>query len=226
LLPNAVKYSLQHPTGIRISYSQEAEDLILDRFFEEKQNGFFVDIGAHHPIRFSNTYNFYLKGWRGINVDATPGSMNPFKKIRPEDINIEVGVSNIVGELTYHMFYESALNTFSQERVKYLLEKTPYKLEKKISVKTKTLANILDEYVPAKKQIDFLTIDVEGLDFEILKTNNWDKYKPTIILVEDLDGSIEKIVQSELYNYLKSYNYSAISRSYNTLFFKLNELKK
>jgi hypothetical protein len=124
------------------------------------------------------------------------------------------------------MFYESALNTFSQERVKYLLEKTPYKLEKKISVKTKTLANILDEYVPAKKQIDFLTIDVEGLDFEILKTNNWDKYKPTIILVEDLDGSIEKIVQSELYNYLKSYNYSAISRSYNTLFFKLNELKK
>ena len=77
-LPNAVKNELsKKPEWANISYSQEGEDLILERFFEGKEIGFFVDIGAHHPMRFSNTYIFYLKGWRGINVDATPGSMIP-----------------------------------------------------------------------------------------------------------------------------------------------------
>ena len=72
-----------------ICYSQNGEDLILNRFLENKKNGFYIDIGAHHPIRFSNTYLFYKKGWRGINIDAMPGSMDLFNKIRSRDINIE-----------------------------------------------------------------------------------------------------------------------------------------
>ena len=222
-LPNSVKNEIRkNEWGARLSYSQEAEDLILDRYFENKLNGFFVDIGAHHPIRFSNTYHFYLKGWRGINVDATPGSIGAFMKTRPDDINIEIGVSSQPGEMNYYVFEEPALNTFSEERVKYLLDNTQYKLQKKVVVKTQTLANILDNYLPKNKQIDFLTIDVEGVDFEILQTNNWDKYKPQYILVEDLDGDIEKALKSKLYDYLKLLNYSIVSRSHNTLFFKLN----
>ncbi len=71
------------------SYSQEGEDMILARLFENQQNGFYIDVGAHHPQRFSNTYFFYKKGWRGINVDAMLGSMKLFNKIRSRDINIE-----------------------------------------------------------------------------------------------------------------------------------------
>ncbi|MFA7355121.1 MAG: SAM-dependent methyltransferase, partial [Sulfurimonadaceae bacterium] len=71
------------------SYSQEGEDMILRRLFEQQPNGFYVDVGAHHPKRFSNTYFFYKKGWRGINIDAMPNSMELFNKIRPRDINIE-----------------------------------------------------------------------------------------------------------------------------------------
>jgi len=78
----------------RISYSQEGEDLILERFFEGMNTGFYVDVGAFHPKRFSNTYIFYKKGWHGINIDARPGSMKLFNFVRPRDINLEIPISN------------------------------------------------------------------------------------------------------------------------------------
>ncbi|MFM6346540.1 MAG: hypothetical protein ACKPFK_15520, partial [Dolichospermum sp.] len=89
-----------------ISYSQEGEDLILARFFEKEKNGFYVDIGAHHPQRFSNTYYFYLKGWSGINIDAMPGSMKIFDDLRPLDINLEIPISDKSEILTYYEFDE------------------------------------------------------------------------------------------------------------------------
>ena len=77
-------------------FSQNGEDLILNRLLENKSNGFFVDVGAHHPVRFSNTYLSYLNGWNGINIDAMPNSMMIFDKIRPRDINIEVGLKTVI----------------------------------------------------------------------------------------------------------------------------------
>lgn len=79
------------------SYSQEGEDMILHRIFERQCKGFYVDIGAHHPFRFSNTYLFYKRGWSGINIDAMPGSMNIFNKFRNRDINLEYGIGNVIG---------------------------------------------------------------------------------------------------------------------------------
>ena len=221
-LPNAVKNELsKKPKWANISYSQEGEDLILERFFEGKEIGFFVDIGAHHPMRFSNTYIFYLKGWRGINVDATPGSMIPFEEKRPDDINLEIGVTKEIGELEYYIFDEPALNTFNKERADYLVKETNFKLKQEKKIKTQPLSKILNEYLPINKKIDFLTIDVEGLDLEILQSNDWEKYKPEIILCEDLNGSLENIESSKLYQLLHSHNYTLVARSYNTMFFKL-----
>ena len=97
------------------SWSQEGEDLILARLFENNAKGFYVDVGAHHPKRFSNTYLFYKKGWTGINIDAMPGSMKSFNKLRKRDINIEKPVSDKKQILTYYAFNESALNGFSKE---------------------------------------------------------------------------------------------------------------
>lgn len=86
--------------------------MILRRIFENVENGFYVDVGAHHPKRFSNTFYFYKKGWSGINIDAMPGSMSLFNKIRPRDINIEAAVSNEKEEVIFYIFNEVALNTF------------------------------------------------------------------------------------------------------------------
>ena len=90
-------------TWINLSYSQECEDLVLKRIFENKI-GFYVVVGAHHPKLFSNTYLFYKKGWKGINIDALPESMKLFNKMRPRDINIEIGVIEVEDELNYYVF--------------------------------------------------------------------------------------------------------------------------
>ncbi|MFM5955986.1 MAG: FkbM family methyltransferase, partial [Dolichospermum sp.] len=97
-----------------------------------------MDIGAHHPQRFSNTYYFYLKGWSGINIDAMPGSMKIFDDLRPLDINLEIPISDKSEILTYYEFDEPALNSFSlplsQERIKT----SNYKIIAETQLKTQT----------------------------------------------------------------------------------------
>lgn len=204
-----------------ISFSQEGEDMILSKLFEEKEKGFFIDIGAHHPIRFSNTYKLYLNGWRGINIDAMPNSMNLFKKYRKEDINLEIPISKVSKTMPFYTYNEPALNTFSEELAKERGEaKQIYNLE------TKTLSEVLDQYMPKNIQkIDFMSIDVEGLDFEVLESNDWAKYKPTVILIESLSTAknISDSLNSEVAHYLYAKNYSLYSKSDKTLFFMLNE---
>lgn len=206
-----------------LSYSQEGEDLVLMRFMEGKKNGFYVDIGAHHPFRFSNTYLFYKQGWRGINIDAMPGSMDSFKTHRPNDINLEIPVSDKRQFLTYYSFNEPALNTFSKEEAKKKDGLRNYKIIKTIDLETLPLSHILDEHLPKEIEIDFLTIDVEGLDFAVLKSNNWEKYKPKYILIESLRNSMDDLGENEIYNFLKINEYTLFAKTFNTMFFKLNK---
>ena len=98
-----------------ISYSQEGEDRILCRFFEDKKDpGFYVDVGAHHPYRFSNTQLFYDMGWRGINIDPNPEAIRLFSQCRQGDINLNVGIGKQRNLRQYFAFEESAYNTFDQ----------------------------------------------------------------------------------------------------------------
>src|SRR3989304_3055726 len=99
----------------RVSFAQEGEDLLLVSLFEGQASGFYVDVGAHHPRRYSNTLALYSKGWNGINIDAMPGSMRPFQEARPRDINLELAISDERRVLTYYEFNEPALNGFDPE---------------------------------------------------------------------------------------------------------------
>jgi FkbM family methyltransferase len=205
-----------------LSYSQEGEDLILKRIFEGQKTGFFVDVGAHHPKRFSNTYLFYKTGWRGINIDAMPGSMDRFKEVRPEDTNLEIAISDKEEKLIFHIFNESALNTFDSLHAEKFSLNTNYKVIEKKELRTFPLGEILKKYNPEGKQIDFMSIDVEGLDLNVLKSNNWIKFKPLIILVELLEmKSINEIKKSEIYLFLISKDYVFFAKTLNTCFFKI-----
>jgi len=201
------------------SYSQEGEDMILRRIFEKQKTGFYIDVGAHHPKRFSNTYYFYKKKWRGVNIDAMPGSMKLFQKIRPRDINLEIAISDKAQELTYFLFNEPALNTFSKPLSEKRDGKGEYKACKKIKIKTFTLEKVLNDYLLENVEIDFLSIDVEGLDFQVLKSNNWYKYKPKIILIEDLDFSFNNLKNSNIYKFLTDKDYQLLTKTLNTLIF-------
>ena len=205
-----------------ISFAQEGEDLILSRIFNLKKNGFYVDVGAHHPQRFSNTYLFYLQGWRGINIDAMPGSMEMFRELRPEDVNIEAGISNASEELTYYIFNESALNTFSDLVAAAKDGLRDYKIIDRVRVKTHKLSDVLDEYVPEGQEIDFLSIDVEGLDYQVLLSNNWVKYKPRVVVVEELSLPLEELTQrSNTYYFLKEKGYVLFAKTFNSFFYRL-----
>jgi FkbM family methyltransferase len=202
------------------SYSQEGEDLILKRLFESKPNGFYVDVGAHHPKRFSNTYIFYLRGWHGINIDAMPGSMKAFDKYRPRDINLEVAVSDRAQTLTYHIFDEPALNGFSAS-LSESRDDTKYHLLRKVPVKTFPLSEILEQHVPSGQQIDFMSIDVEGLDLDVLKSNNWSVFVPRFIVIEILDASLRGLMESPVVQYLDDKGYSMYSKLAQSVVFKL-----
>jgi len=204
------------------SYSQYGEDLIIKPFLN-KDNGFYIDIGAHHPFLYSNTYFFYKKNWRGINIDAMPGSMKLFNKFRPKDINLEKAISFSKEKKKYFIFNEPALNTFSEEVAKERNGKKNYKIVKIVEIETATLKEILDTYLPLNTEIDFMNIDVEGYDFEVLKSNDWDKYKPKIILIEIGNNNLEEILNNPIVLYLKEKGYILFAKTFITAFFKLKE---
>ncbi len=203
------------------AFSQYGEDIVIRKLFSNKRNGFYVDIGAHHPRMLSNTYMFYKRGWRGINVDAQPGSMAPFHDLRPEDTNLELGVAATEGELAYYSFNDPVINTFSKDLAdEYVNSNRNYKLEKVIPVKTMPLATLLDKYLAAGAQIDFLNVDCEGLDFEVLKSNDWSRYRPRLVIVEALEDDLPNIEQSEIYQLMKSIDYEIVALCYKSYFYK------
>lgn len=168
--------------GAAISFSQSDEDMILRHFFMSNRKDFFVDIGAHHPVRFSNTFHFYLSGWRGINIDPLPGSMAIFNKMFPKDINLEIALGRF-GEAVYHIFEEGCYNTFDTEVAKHLVENNVSPLVSKRTLKKHRLDEIFEKHL-SSNVVHLLSIDAEGVDVEILETNNWSKFRTKYLCAE------------------------------------------
>jgi FkbM family methyltransferase len=201
------------------SYSQEGEDMVLRRIFEGQTCGFFVDVGAHHPRRFSNTYFYYRLGWSGINIDAMPGSMRLFERIRPRDINLECAVGKSDGEVKYFVFNDSALNTFD-ESLSLERARKPYHIVQELKISMKSLASILTKNLPHGQRIDFLSVDVEGMDLEVLQSNDWENYRPRYVLVECLHLDLTQFAQDAVCIFLSKMGYHPIAKTVNTALFQ------
>jgi len=206
-------------------FGQFGEDAVLQEIFaarawQETQKGFYIDVGAYAPKQYSNTYYFYTQGWRGINIDASPGSMRIFDKVRKGDINIEAAVSDQEKDvILYSWGTPTVCNTLSKEhaaRFSKIFEKEP----EEIKVRTKTLAKILDANVPTSERIDFLTVDVENHNLEVLASNNWEKYKPIIVVVEVDEDDIDKILKSRIVAFMKAHDYKLCAWVGPSIFFK------
>ena len=165
------------------SYSQCGEDLIVERVFKNLgiAKPFYIDIGANDPVIYSNTYLFYKNGAKGIAVEPNPALCEKFKLKRPKDIVLETGMGPKEGIMTYFMFESAALNTFSGKEA-LGTEKKGHKIVKKVETRISTWKEMLQENDVTK--IDFLSLDVEGLDLEILKSIDWSGVRPKIICVE------------------------------------------
>ena len=216
-----VKNFIRPPCRAAHSYSQEGEDRILARIFEQKARGFYVDVGAHHPIFLSNTYLFYERGWRGINLDAAPGSMAAFKLQRPDDINLEMAIGEKPGSLMFHIFNDPALSTFNARVAKERDGVGTWRVVEIKPIEVRTLAQVLEEYLPAGKSIDYLSVDVEGLDLPVLRSNDWNRFRPEYILAEDFScDNIEDCLKTPMGAYLKSIGYVLYGRTAHTEFYK------
>lgn len=204
---------------VRESFSQEGEDLLLRRIFENKKYGFYIDIGAHHPQRFSNTYIFYQKGWRGINIEPNPEMHELFLKIRRKDINIRTGVSEKPDQLKYYMFHEAALNTFDG-RLAHEYQNNAYKIKEEIIVGVCRLDDLLSSVMAPGINIDFMSIDAEGYDLSVLKSNNWELFRPKILLIEILGCTLANVHMTEEHIFIESQDYELVSKTVNTFFYR------
>jgi FkbM family methyltransferase len=209
------------------SYSQEGEDVLIERIMWNVPNeGFYIDIGAHHPIKFSNTYMFYKKGWRGINLDAMPGSMKEFNKLRPRDINLEIPISDKKEKLTYYIFNYPELNSFVKDNVDEWNGRGDIKVVEEISLTTMTIIEVLQKYANGIQKIDLLSIDIEGMDIRVLKTIDFNCYDIKMILIEEGHKNIEKTIQGETYIFLKSKGYELTSKLWHTSLYIKSETDK
>jgi FkbM family methyltransferase len=211
-------YRFSDPHAIK-SYSQEGEDMILRRIFEGQEKGFYVDVGAHHPRRFSNTYYFYKLGWAGVNLEPNPDALIAFKTDRPRDTNLQVGISDVKSVLKYYSFDEPALNTFDESVVKSRLADTSYKVIQIADVAVERLDTVLKEYLPRDQAIDFLTVDVEGLDLAVLRSNDWHLFRPKYVLAEALNMTLEEAIKGDLVLFMRAQGYALFARTYNTIIF-------
>lgn len=200
------------------SFSQEGEDRVLDRYFGYREPGFYVDVGAHHPHRFSNTHLFYKRGWRGINIDAMPDSMGLFRRLRRRDINLEMGVGEVSGTAKFFVFNEPALNTFDEMTAK-AHTRPEWHVVRTVDVRIEPLSMILKRHLPAGVNIDFLSIDVEGRDLNVLKSNDWSLFRPEVILVESLGKDLSGLQTDETVLFLKKMGYLPYAKTVNTFFF-------
>ncbi len=207
-----------------LSYSQEGEDMLLRNLMNYPQNGFYVDIGAHHPRRLSNTYHFYQKGWKGILIDADPNIIEALRSDRSRDIVVSSGVGR-EGSLKFYMYDEPAVNTFDKKIVEQRIKDGfPHTVVETRSVKLQSLERILDKHLKKGQKIDFMDIDVEGHDFEVVKSNNWAKYRPQFLLVESIGASFGDIQNEDMIKFLLRQGYDVVAKLRNTVILK--DIKK
>ncbi|MDR2469681.1 MAG: FkbM family methyltransferase [Tannerella sp.] len=205
------------------TYSEDGEDGVLRAFYEDRPayRGFYVDIGAYHPVHLSNTHWFYERGWRGINIDATPGSMNAFRRVRRRDVNIETGVSDSYGELEFLFYGEtSTLNRLGAETS---APPTNEGEGRKIKIQTQPVNDLLRTHLPAGQHIDFITMDVEGCELKILQSMDFGNYAPDFFLVEELDYVNRDFMSyhaSPVYILLRERGYRVVAKTKRTVIFR------
>lgn len=215
------------------SYSISNVDLIIDRLFSGVAKGFYIDVGCNHPIKYNNTYLLHKRGWKGINIDLDQTSINEFNIMRRNDHNVQELVGSIDGEEKeiYYYHERSAINTTSKE----LADKRLTKPRELIKKKTRSLNKIIENSPYNNEKINFMSIDIENQEYEVLKNFNFKKYEIDIIVTECTDmnqlkletytQSLEYILNTNLFKLLDKNDYKLINWVNSDLVFAKKNLK-
>lgn len=200
---------LLHLSQFKIYFSQLGEDIILLNLLDHKPRGFYIDVGCNEPIQYNNTFYFYLRGWSGINIDANEALIKKFDQIRHEDTNVCAAISNEVKEIRY---FKSSKNpeVNTTDYSDYLRSKESWEFDENDTIYTQRLDTILERYIQPDQKIDFLSIDVQGSEINVLKSVDFDNYRPNIIVIELQFLDLTKFYENEICKYLEAHGYMFI----------------
>lgn len=178
------------------SYSQYQEDIYLSRLFKKLKTHStitYLDIGANHPVRFNNTYHFYLNNYHGINVEPNPTFGPLYTTLRPKDTNLNLAVSSDITPKNFYILNPDVSSTFEKSAADKSI-KNGSLLQSVIKIKSLRLEDIFEKYAP--KSVDILSVDTEGHDYQVLSSNNWQKFSPPIICVESDSPEVSDLLKS------------------------------
>jgi len=216
------KFIKVNPTLKYNSYSQAGEDMILNFLFQTMQlkDISYIDIGANKPDFGNNTYKFYLEGYKGISIEPDYELYCKFRDMRPRDISLNIAIGfDHTKQADLYVFNEPSLNTLSKEEAERRDAIGEYKIVNVVPVKVMLLAEIIDRY--CTKLPTYISLDVEGIDFEILKTLDFKKYPVPVLIVETIEYSINHIKTKihDIIIYMKESGYFVYADTYvNTIF--------
>jgi hypothetical protein len=206
----------------RGTYAQAGEDVIMKFLFDGKgiATPSYLELGTNKPDEFNNTYLFYSLGSRGVCVEADSTLIEKIIKVRPDDkvINVGVGLDDKLEE-DFYIFNEPSLSTFNLEEALYRQSLGSFKIVKVVKVKLQSLNSLIQDnfsHIP-----DILSIDIEGLDFAVLQTLDFDKYPISVVCVETCAYSETHIKgkNSNIIDLLISKGYFVYADTYiNTIF--------
>jgi FkbM family methyltransferase len=208
------------------SFATEAEDLIVDRLLHgllgrpRDRAGFYIDIGAYDPVQSSNTWHFYRAGWCGISVEPNPEVMERFRELRPQDINLNVAIGQAGQTGRYTAFSDPQLNGFlSQEQIAVHTSRHGHSVLWTADIPFQPVESLLS-HVPPGVSVDFLNIDVEMMEHEILAAWDFARCRPAVIAVE-IHGAvpISGITASPVALLLEANGYVFTSRVWHTSMF-------
>ncbi|GAA0880884.1 hypothetical protein GCM10009119_38540 [Algoriphagus jejuensis] len=184
----------------------------------------YLDIGAHHPEFLSNTALFYNKGCRGLNIEPNPILFNEFLIKRKKDINLNIGIGPKEEILDFYCMKDSTLSTFSKKEYDLLIS-SKKELDYLSKIKVVPISDVLEKYFDSKFP-DLLSIDVEGLDLEILKTIDFSLFSPKVICVETSGYSPDGrgLKNIEMINFLEDQGYFEYSNTYLNSIFVLKSI--
>ncbi|MFL9934712.1 FkbM family methyltransferase [Paraburkholderia sp. RL18-103-BIB-C] len=207
--------------GARLYYSQYGEDAVLREIISPTfNNGVYVDVGAYHPIKFSNTYALYRRGWRGINIDMDPVKIEAFKLARSGDTNVCAAISNEKATRQAYIFSAYGLTSTIEPGEVARRAETPVSVR---NVETTTLNDVLANSCYSAREIDLLSIDAEGHDYQVLRSIDINKYRPKIVIVESTLMLINDIMKSAIYRYLVDHDYRLVGWTHLSLIFRLDK---
>lgn len=205
----------KHYYNTTTSFAQAGEDKVLEFLFSSMgiSNITYLEIGTNDPITYNNTYLFYLKGSRGVCIEPNPTLIDNIKKHRPNDVCLNIGVAkeNSNG-LDFYIFdhhdHAKGLSTFSKNEVDHITATTHIKVEKITKIPVITINKILQTYFDTKSP-DFVSIDVEGLDLEILQSLDFTLFRPIAFCVETVNFTTnhKKIKRTDIIDFMQSKDY-------------------